>query len=160
MVTAIPGCTETPLVVWGSGVATAAAAKDVEDGIDPTCRSRGKDAPTPEYAWGLRDDERCDVDQADVAPMGAALLGMPPQCTTPGYSRRHTSIQSVAGSDPPQLCQMPHSCSLCTAERLPLLEIKLYLHTSPQEDSNHMLHSPTRINPWRRSKHYRPRATT
>ena len=73
-----PGCTETPLVVWGSGVATAAAAKDVEDGIDPTCRSRGKDAPTPEYAWGLRDDERCDVDQADVAPMGAALLGMPP----------------------------------------------------------------------------------
>ena len=41
-------------------------------------RARGKDAPTPRDAWGLEDKERCDVDQADVASLGASVLGMPP----------------------------------------------------------------------------------
>ena len=68
-----PGCTETPLVVWGAGIAKAADAAS-----DPACAPRGKDAPTPESAWGLENKYRCDVDQADVASLGASVLGIPP----------------------------------------------------------------------------------
>ena len=68
-----PGCTETPFVAWGSGIPAAADAA-----VDGACASRGKDAPTPRDAWGLEDAARCDVDQADVASLGASVLGMPP----------------------------------------------------------------------------------
>lgn len=63
-----PGCTETPLVVWGAGVA---------DGRKPNIGScRG--APKTPVDWEMDPTTRCDVDQADVAPLGAALLGLPP----------------------------------------------------------------------------------
>lgn len=68
-----PGCTETPFVAWGAGIPAAADAA-----ADDACAPRGKDAPTPRDAWGLEDKERCDVDQADVASLGASVLGMPP----------------------------------------------------------------------------------
>ena len=68
-----PGCTETPFVAWGAGIPAAADAA-----ADDACAPRGKDAPTPRGAWGLEDKERCDVDQADVASLGASVLGMPP----------------------------------------------------------------------------------
>ena len=68
-----PGCTETPFVAWGAGIPAAADAA-----ADDACASRGKDAPTPREAWGLEDAARCDVDQADVASLGASVLGMPP----------------------------------------------------------------------------------
>ncbi len=68
-----PGCTETPFVAWGAGIPAAADAA-----ADNACASRGKDAPTPREAWGLEDAARCDVDQADVASLGASVLGMPP----------------------------------------------------------------------------------
>ena len=76
-----PGCTETPLVVWGAGVAAAS----VEGAnVDPACRSRGKDAPTPESEWGLLDAARCDVDQADIASLGSSLLGVAPPTQNTG----------------------------------------------------------------------------
>lgn len=63
-----PGCTETPLVVWGAGIAS---------GRKPTlgaCRG----APKTPIDWEMDPTTRCDVDQADIAPLGAALLGLPP----------------------------------------------------------------------------------
>ena len=76
-----PGCTETPLVVWGAGVAAAS----VEGAnVDPACRSRGKDAPTPESEWGLLDAARCGVDQADIASLGSSLLGVAPPTQNTG----------------------------------------------------------------------------
>ena len=69
-----PGCTETPIVAWGAGVASTAT----ETERDIACTSWGKDAPTPEAKWGLTDRERCDIEQADLASLGAALLGIPP----------------------------------------------------------------------------------
>ena len=53
------------------------AASDAKE-TNAACRPRGKDAPTPEMEWGLKDATRCDVDQADVAALGASLLGMAP----------------------------------------------------------------------------------
>jgi phosphatidylinositol glycan class N len=103
-----PGCTETPLVAWGAGVASvasaaaaAAAAMETGDagalaaaaGAHAACRPRGKDAPTSRPAWGLEDATRCDVDQADVASLGAALLGMPPP-------RHNAGMLPVAYLDP------------------------------------------------------------
>lgn len=87
-----PGCTETPLVAWGAGVASAAAALD-GDGVSDTCRPRGKDAPTPEALWGLSEHTRCDVDQADVSSLAAALLGLPPP-------RHNSGILPVPYLDP------------------------------------------------------------
>ncbi|EEH57651.1 ATP exporter family [Micromonas pusilla CCMP1545] len=69
-----PECTETPFIAWGAGVGAASDAKET----NAACRPRGKDAPTPEMEWGLKDATRCDVDQADVAALGASLLGMAP----------------------------------------------------------------------------------
>ena len=63
-----PGCTETPLVVWGAGVAQGLWT------IPGACRGTPK-TPTE---WGMNPETRCDVDQADVAPLGAALIGLPP----------------------------------------------------------------------------------
>jgi phosphatidylinositol glycan class N len=55
--------TETPLVVWGAGVRRAAA--------------RRNDTPPLPSGWGLDDVRRVDINQADVAPLMSALLGVP-----------------------------------------------------------------------------------
>ena len=63
-----PGCTETPLVVWGAGVSEPVST------ISHSCRG----SPDTPKEWGVDASTRCDVDQADIAPLGAALLGFPP----------------------------------------------------------------------------------
>jgi len=63
-----PGCTETPLVVWGAGVAQGLRT------VPGACRG----TPETPTEWGMNPETRCDVDQADVAPLGAALIGLPP----------------------------------------------------------------------------------
>ena len=63
-----PGCTETPLVVWGAGVASGSQK------VAGACRG----TPETPKDWGMDPETRCDVDQADVAPLGATLIGFPP----------------------------------------------------------------------------------
>lgn len=55
--------TETPLVVWGAGVRGAAAPRNT--------------TPPLPAQWALDAVRRVDVNQADVAPLMAALLGVP-----------------------------------------------------------------------------------
>jgi hypothetical protein len=55
--------TETPLVAWGAGVR----------GPRPIA---GSDPPSP-ASWGLEHLSRSDVNQADVAPLMASLIGVP-----------------------------------------------------------------------------------
>ena len=67
-------------MVWGAGVAAAS----VEGAnVDPACRSRGKDAPTPESS-GVYWRRECDVDQADIASLGSSLLGVAPPTQNTG----------------------------------------------------------------------------
>ena len=63
-----PGCTETPLIAWGAGVSRPAET------IRDSCRG----TPETPSEWGMDPSTRCDVDQADVASLGAALIGLPP----------------------------------------------------------------------------------
>ncbi|KAJ3047876.1 Glycosyl phosphatidyl inositol anchor synthesis, partial [Rhizoclosmatium hyalinum] len=58
-----PDNTETPLIVWGAGVA-----------------GPNKTSPTVDsysLAWGLDEYQRNDVNQADVAPLMSTLVGVP-----------------------------------------------------------------------------------
>lgn len=55
--------TETPLVAWGAGVR------------EPRL-STGSNPPSP-ASWGLGHLTRSDVNQADVAPLMASLIGVP-----------------------------------------------------------------------------------
>ena len=105
-----PECTETPLVVWGAGIAVAAADADAAAAADPACASRGKNAPTPEQAWGLSDKNRCDVDQADVASLCASVLGMPPPL-------HNTGLVPVAYLDP-HLPQLRSGAAVANAAQL------------------------------------------
>jgi phosphatidylinositol glycan class N len=54
-----PDCTETPLVVWGAGIA----------GPRPVPSS-----DSVSVNWGLGDIERVDVEQADLAPLMVCLI--------------------------------------------------------------------------------------
>lgn len=63
-----PGCTETPLVVWGAGVANGTGI------VRGSCRGE----PETPQDWGVDPAMRCDVDQADIAPLAATLIGLPP----------------------------------------------------------------------------------
>ncbi|XP_070574124.1 GPI ethanolamine phosphate transferase 1-like [Ptychodera flava] len=60
-----PQETLTPLVVWGAGVnkAQAGTPDDYEDGF--------------QIGWKLSHTKRCDVNQADIAPLMASLIGVP-----------------------------------------------------------------------------------
>ncbi|KAJ4765331.1 GPI ethanolamine phosphate transferase 1 [Rhynchospora pubera] len=75
-----PSNTDTPLVAWGAGINfpkyltfsqqsqhDADAFRFVDD---------HKHGPTPQE-WDLHDVERLDVNQADIAPLMATLLGLP-----------------------------------------------------------------------------------
>merc|ERR1719354_818423 len=63
----LPSETLTPLVAWGSGVATNAncGGKLTSQEILQT------------ETWGLSPNQRCDVNQADVAPLMSSLAGIP-----------------------------------------------------------------------------------
>ena len=114
-----PGCTETPFVAWGAGIASTASRTPV----DIACVPRGKDAPTPEAEWGLKDEERCDIEQADVASLGASLLGIPPPIHNSGVlpvsylSPRRSDLRSGAAvSNAAQLLSVYRRKSAITAE--------------------------------------------
>ncbi|KAJ1490861.1 Phosphatidylinositolglycan class N-domain-containing protein [Baffinella frigidus] len=71
-----PECTETPIVAWGAGVARTAPSKG---GVVPG-HAGGKVAgwgASPETWGGLRGVERKDVEQARLASLMAALIGVP-----------------------------------------------------------------------------------
>ena len=55
--------TETPLVAWGAGVRGPRSNKDSN--------------PSSPASWGLGHLIRSDVNQADIAPLMASLIGVP-----------------------------------------------------------------------------------
>lgn len=95
-----PGCTETPLVVWGAGVASGSQK------VAGACRG----TPETPKDWGMDPETRCDVDQADVAPLGATLIGFPPP--------RHNSglLPSAYLSDKPE--DLKSSAMIANAKQL------------------------------------------
>jgi len=59
-----PDCTRTPFVIWGSGIREA---------IYREKKSESEDTPN---SWGLNNYQRKDVQQIDLAPLIAGLLGI------------------------------------------------------------------------------------
>ncbi|CAM6015687.1 unnamed protein product [Sphagnum balticum] len=73
-----PANTETPLVAWGAGVrgpGLASPEDDVDDGLRFVDQHTHHEK-TP-ASWGLRNVERTDVNQGDIAPLMSTLLGLP-----------------------------------------------------------------------------------
>ncbi|XP_024401012.1 uncharacterized protein [Physcomitrium patens] len=73
-----PQNTETPIVVWGSGVRgpeMASPEDDVDDGLLFVDQHRHHEN-TP-ASWGLKHIERTDINQGDIAPLMSTLLGLP-----------------------------------------------------------------------------------
>ncbi|KAJ2004481.1 Glycosyl phosphatidyl inositol anchor synthesis [Coemansia thaxteri] len=62
-----PDNTRTPLIAWGAGVARTVATRSKEP-------APGHDAFSLD--WGLSQYERKDVNQADIAPLMASLIGI------------------------------------------------------------------------------------
>jgi len=95
-----PGCTETPLVVWGAGVSEPASASA------NSCRGH----PETPKEWGVDAATRCDVDQADIAPLAAALLGFPPP--------RHNSGLLPIAYLSPEPSDLRSSAAIANSEQL------------------------------------------
>ncbi|KAF9606883.1 hypothetical protein IFM89_029482 [Coptis chinensis] len=73
-----PANTDTPLVAWGAGVQypkRVLHSSHSNDGFR-FVDEHMHDMPTPKD-WGLSTTERVDVNQADIAPLMSALLGLP-----------------------------------------------------------------------------------
>ncbi|CAN6279002.1 unnamed protein product [Urochloa humidicola] len=73
-----PSNTDTPLVVWGAGIRSPkflAYTEKPDDGFR-FVDDHKHDAPTPQD-WALEGFERVDVNQADIAPLMATLVGLP-----------------------------------------------------------------------------------
>lgn len=65
-----PQNTETPIVVWGSGVRgpeSATPEDDVDDGV-LFVDQHSHHEKTPD-SWGLKNVERTDINQGDIAPL-------------------------------------------------------------------------------------------
>lgn len=73
-----PTNTDTPLVVWGAGVKYPQRSFHNSHSDDEVrfVDEHMHDMPTPRD-WGLGSTERVDVNQADIAPLMATLLGLP-----------------------------------------------------------------------------------
>ncbi|KAL4179852.1 hypothetical protein AMTRI_Chr13g122200 [Amborella trichopoda] len=73
-----PSNTETPLVAWGAGIRGPRTSyiKHRSSNNFRFVDEHTHDMPTP-IEWGLRDVERVDVNQADIAPLMSTLLGLP-----------------------------------------------------------------------------------
>ncbi|XP_078165994.1 sulfatase and phosphatidylinositolglycan class N domain-containing protein isoform X2 [Carex rostrata] len=74
-----PSNTDTPLVAWGAGVKypkylTYSEEESEDDGFRFV--DDHKHGTTPDE-WGLHGIERLDVNQADIAPLMATLVGLP-----------------------------------------------------------------------------------
>lgn len=73
-----PSNTDTPLVAWGAGIQSPKwllHSSQSDDGFR-FVDDHGHDLPTP-VEWGLTCIERVDVNQADIAPLMATLIGLP-----------------------------------------------------------------------------------
>ncbi|CAA7397835.1 unnamed protein product [Spirodela intermedia] len=73
-----PTNTNTPLVAWGAGIRTPsllAHNNQSEYGLS-SVHEHIHDMPTP-AKWDLNDVERVDLNQADIAPLMATLIGSP-----------------------------------------------------------------------------------
>ncbi|XP_006648789.3 GPI ethanolamine phosphate transferase 1 [Oryza brachyantha] len=73
-----PSNTDTPLVAWGAGIRSPKFL-DYTDKPDDGFRfvdDHKHDMPTPQD-WALEGFERVDVNQADIAPLMATLVGLP-----------------------------------------------------------------------------------
>ncbi|KAH7674421.1 GPI ethanolamine phosphate transferase 1 protein [Dioscorea alata] len=73
-----PSNTDTPLVAWGAGIRSPKwllHSSQSDDGFR-FVDDHGHDLPTP-VEWGLTGIERVDVNQADIAPLMATLIGLP-----------------------------------------------------------------------------------
>uniref|UniRef100_A0ACD5YT79 Uncharacterized protein n=1 Tax=Avena sativa TaxID=4498 RepID=A0ACD5YT79_AVESA len=73
-----PSNTDTPLVAWGAGIRSPKFLVHTEkpdDGFRFVDDHR-HDMPTPQN-WALEGFERVDVNQADIAPLMATLVGLP-----------------------------------------------------------------------------------
>ncbi|KAM0867631.1 hypothetical protein ACQ4PT_041884 [Festuca glaucescens] len=73
-----PSNTDTPLVAWGAGIRSPkflAYTDKPDDGFRFVDDHR-HDMPTPQN-WALEGFERVDVNQADIAPLMATLVGLP-----------------------------------------------------------------------------------
>ncbi|KAJ0965385.1 hypothetical protein J5N97_026523 [Dioscorea zingiberensis] len=81
-----PTNTDTPLVAWGAGVQGPKwllHGSQLDDGFR-FVDDHGHDLPTP-VEWGLTGIERVDVNQADIAPLMATLVGLPCPANSVGY---------------------------------------------------------------------------
>ncbi|WOK96386.1 GPI ethanolamine phosphate transferase 1 [Canna indica] len=73
-----PSNTDTPLVAWGAGIKNPRrliSDSHSDDGFR-FVDDHKHDMPTP-IEWGLRGIERVDVNQADIAPLMATIVGLP-----------------------------------------------------------------------------------
>ncbi|XP_073100808.1 uncharacterized protein [Elaeis guineensis] len=73
-----PSNTDTPLVAWGAGIKyprRLIPSSQSDDGFR-FVDDHKHDMPTP-IEWGLTGIERIDVNQADIAPLMATLVGLP-----------------------------------------------------------------------------------
>ncbi|OEL36963.1 GPI ethanolamine phosphate transferase 1 [Dichanthelium oligosanthes] len=73
-----PSNTDTPLVAWGAGIRSPkflAYTEKQDDGFR-FVDDHKHDTPTPQD-WALEGFERVDVNQADIAPLMATLVGLP-----------------------------------------------------------------------------------
>ncbi|PKA57925.1 phosphatidylinositol glycan, class N [Apostasia shenzhenica] len=72
-----PTNTDTPLVAWGAGVMSPKGRHSYQPDFGVHFVDDHKhDMPTPKE-WGLDNIERVDVNQADIAPLMATLVGLP-----------------------------------------------------------------------------------
>nr|CAB3447037.1 unnamed protein product [Digitaria exilis] len=73
-----PSNTDTPLVAWGAGVRSPKFLTYTEKPDDGFrfVDDHKHDTPTPQD-WALEGFERVDVNQADIAPLMATLVGLP-----------------------------------------------------------------------------------
>ena len=145
---------------WWSGGGVAAASVEGAN-VDPACRSRGKDAPTPESEWGLLD-----------APRGATLIrqtlprlahrcwALPRRRKTLGCSRFRIWIRTIEQ-------ELRSGAALAnTAQLLAVYRRKTTVVAASSlvafltGDSNHTRPSPTRISSWPPSRRHETRANT
>ncbi|CAL9060247.1 GPI ethanolamine phosphate transferase 1-like isoform X1 [Musa acuminata AAA Group] len=73
-----PSNTDTPLVAWGAGIKNPGwlISDSLSDDGFRFVDEHKHDMPTP-TEWGLRGIERVDVNQADLAPLMATIVGLP-----------------------------------------------------------------------------------
>nr|BAD27634.1 putative phosphatidylinositolglycan class N short form [Oryza sativa Japonica Group] len=73
-----PSNTDTPLVAWGAGIRSPKflAYTDKPDDGFRFVDDHKHDMPTPQD-WALEGFERVDVNQADISPLMATLVGLP-----------------------------------------------------------------------------------